>query len=379
MKTLSLISVIIVILALVCSPVLAISKTDLISQYKGQSSPTILPPIPTPSHIPSWYITPTPTPVWGPVIPFPTPAPTQVPTGSGTGTLLVTPGFGARVYLDGELKGVTPSPQRPRSFAVPLFDDYDGYNLLTLTGIPVGPHQLKVTKVGFPDYITSVIVTAGKTTHVIVPTQAPSNGSYSIDPDDIPSKKPNIYLYSDRDLTAQVRLSPERAITVSEPIYRPGKGWLAQIRDGSLNGAGDFLFYEALVPDSVWQKKEGFVIHAASREQDMAFMLGEYGFNEKETRDFIDYWAKYLSGDGDYVFYPQETSAVDRVMPLSITPQPDYVSRIWFYAEPLVIAPEPVTSPETIFRDGFYVVEWGVITHDQYWIDHSPASSEVVL
>jgi hypothetical protein len=63
----------------------------------------------------------------------------------------------------------------------------------------------------------------------------------------------------------------------------------------------------------------------------------------------------------DFVFYPQETGAVDRVMPLYISPEPDHVMRIWFYAEPLVSAPEPVKSPEKIIREGFYVVEWGVM------------------
>jgi hypothetical protein len=179
--------------------------------------------------------------------------------------------------------------------------------------------------------------------------------------DDIPSKKPNIYLYSDRDLTAQVRLSPERAITVSDPVYRPGKGWQAEIKNGSLNGRGDFLFYESVVPDSVWQKDEGYSIRAEYRSGDMAVMLGQYGFNEKETVEFIEYWSSHLIGDVDYVFYPQETGAVDRVMPLSVSPGPDYVSRIWFYAEPLVSSPEPVTGPEQIVREGFYIVEWGVM------------------
>ncbi len=174
-------------------------------------------------------------------------------------------------------------------------------------------------------------------------------------------KKPNIYLYGDRDLTALVQLTPEKAIAVSEPVYQPGQGWLAQIRDGSLNGNGDFLFYEALVPDSGWQKEEGYVIRASSREQDMAAMLGQYGFNDKETVEFIEYWANHLTEDVDYVFYPQETAAVERVMPLSISPEPDHVSRIWFSAEPLGSVPDPVTDPETIVREGFYVVEWGVM------------------
>lgn len=37
----------IVVITLVCFPALANSKADLISQYKGQSSPTIPTPIPT--------------------------------------------------------------------------------------------------------------------------------------------------------------------------------------------------------------------------------------------------------------------------------------------------------------------------------------------
>ena len=196
---------------------------------------------------------------------------------------------------------------------------------------------------------------------------------------DGPIKKPNIYLYSDRDLTAQVQLTPEKAITASEPAYQPGKGWLAQIRDGSLNGNGDFLFYEAIVPDSGWQKEEGYVIRAAYREQDMVAMLGPYGFNEKETVEFIEYWASHLIGDVDYVFYPLETDAVEQVMPLSVRPKPDHVMRIWFYAEPLITAPKPVTSPERIIREGFYIVEWGVFIDDEYEINHSAASSEVVL
>jgi hypothetical protein len=144
-------------------------------------------------------------------------------------------------------------------------------------------------------------------------------------------------------------------------VYQPGKGWRAEIRNGSLNGKGDFLFYEAMVNDSGWQKEQGYIIRADYREQDMTSILGRYGFNKKETVEFIEYWSQHLAEDVDFVFYPQETGAVDRVMPLYISPEPDHVMRIWFYAEPLVSAPEPVKSPEKIIREGFYVVEWGVM------------------
>jgi hypothetical protein len=36
------------------------------------------------------------------------------------------------------------------------------------------------------------------------------------------SGKPNIYLYSDQDLNARVWLAPKYAITIPDPVYRPG-------------------------------------------------------------------------------------------------------------------------------------------------------------
>jgi hypothetical protein len=130
MKNWPLFVSIVVILALVCSPVLAISKADLISQYKGQSSPAML--IPTPA------VTPTPISL------------------TGTGTLYVTCNHeGANVYLDGVFAGVTPSGAYIR-----------GPHLLTLNGIPDGLHQLKVAKEGYCDSSIRVIVTEGGTSSV---------------------------------------------------------------------------------------------------------------------------------------------------------------------------------------------------------------------
>jgi len=302
MKTWPLFIIVILIFALVCSPVLAISKSELISQYKTGYLPGPTPPTPMPTTIPTTGPTPTPS-KW----PFP-PVPDSY-------------WFRVKGWIFNETLGVNKT-----------LDDR-----FSMKSVDPG---------------TAIFNNVGK---------------------------PNIYLYCNHDIIAQVRLAPEYAITVSEPVYQPGKGWQAEIRNGSLNGKGDFLFYEALGSDFAWQNEEGYIIRAASREQDMAFMLGQYGFNEKETLEFIDYWASHLIGDMDFVFYPQETDAVNQDMPLSIIPKPDHVMRIWFYAEPLVSAPEPVTSPERIVREGFYVVEWGVIIDDEYWMNHSPVRSEVLL
>jgi hypothetical protein len=339
MKPWPLLIGIVVILGIFCSPGLAvISKSDLISQYKAGQ-------------------------FWEPVTPAPTPTPTVIPTtvptqAPGQGTTSGTPDYSRWLTMryrsmitdDGSYITPTPTPTViPTTMPTPA--------------PPIWSSPVSYTKSSYLDSLS---------------------GFYPLKPsisfiDSTSFGKPNIYLYSDRDLTARVRLAPEEAITVSEPVYQPGKGWQAEIRNGSLNGNGDFLFYEGTGPDSGWQKDDGYIIRGSSREQDMAFMLGPYGFNEKETAEFIEYWASHLVGDVDFVFYPQETAVVDSVMPLSISPEPNHVMRIWFYAEPLITAPEPVTHPERIIREGFYVVEWGVIIDDEYWINHSPSSSEVVV
>ncbi len=276
----------------------------------------------------------------------------------------------------------TPIPQLPSWFVPsPSSDTYSPINIWPTT--PTPPSQLPSWFVPSPsvkpcdDSSFNQPSVDWKTEDDKIANYVAQKGNRfiweSTDPDvvifnDIGVGKPNIYLYSDLDLMAQVRLTPEEDITISEPMYQPGEGWQAEIRNGSLNGNGDFLFYEGMVPDSGWQKEQGYVIRADCREEDMTFMLGQYNFNEKETVEFIEYWSQHLAEDVDYVFYPQETGVVDQVMPLNISPEPDHVMRIWFYAEPFVSAPQPVTSPETIVREGFYVVEWGVIIKDKYRI-----------
>lgn len=303
--------VIIVILALVFLPALAISKSDLISYYKGLPVPSTLTPTPVQTPLkPSWYPTLAPTPVgpidrplygsisitsnpsgarvlvdgtlfgvtpivlgqvsaksrpcegwcWGSssgihqvqltktgykdyttsvtvlegtmstvtatLVPveeskgetIKKPVPTPTPAVPWTGTLSVTSApSGAPVYFDGIYKGITP---------------------LDITGIGLGPHRVRVT-LGGMDY--STIVTWGKvgweyqqpasrspwfSPHYIqeypLEIHVTSQGIEFFDADDIPIYKPNIYLYSDRDLTARVRLAPEDTITVSEPVYQPG-------------------------------------------------------------------------------------------------------------------------------------------------------------
>ncbi len=174
----------------------------------------------------------------------------------------------------------------------------------------------------------------------------------------IPVYKPNIYLYSDEDMTVKVKLFPSHLITASDPEY-PKAGWTADVRSGSLNASEDFLFYEAMVPDTGFQKAEGFRVSSHSLAEDMTRIMKEYSFSEKETIDFIEYWQQKLDDGKKYIFLPQETDTVDSIMPLVLSEQPDNIYRIWFYIiedDGRHIKPACATR---IKRDGFAVVEWG--------------------
>ncbi len=74
---------------------------------------------------------------------FPLTTQTQNPSGTGTGSLTVTSTPSqATVYVDGVYRGTTP---------------------LTLTGVSIGIHQIRVTKSGYQDYSMSISVFKGKT------------------------------------------------------------------------------------------------------------------------------------------------------------------------------------------------------------------------
>lgn len=172
--------------------------------------------------------------------------------------------------------------------------------------------------------------------------------------------KPNIYIYADRDMEVEVRLQNACYITESLPPYEPGRGWRACIVNGSINGRGDYLFYEAKVPDRGLQRQVGYVIHGERLEMDLAWLMQLYGFNAREVADFVEYWTSKLDRDRNYIFYPQGTAVVESIMPLRVEPEPDSVYRLWFLIER--DRGQDVTRPvriETVTRSEYAVVEWG--------------------
>lgn len=185
----------------------------------------------------------------------------------------------------------------------------------------------------------------------------------------IPVYKPNIYIYSSKDMTVNVKLSSYDRITESIPLYDKYNGWDANIFNGSISGINDYLFYEALVPDEGFQKEKGWVINRSengsiggdSLKKDLSRILDLYRFNTKEKKDFLKFWCNMLDSKTGYAVFPQDTTIVDKIMPVDISPSPGKIFRIWFYFSPLygkvgITAPDNI---ESIQRSDYTVVEWG--------------------
>ena len=180
--------------------------------------------------------------------------------------------------------------------------------------------------------------------------------------------KPNIYIYDDRLSDGQIRdihiefARPNRLIKTI-PEYDAGIGWdVAVSNNGSLSLDGDkydYLFYESRTDLGGVQTEYGFSIPADSRRDALSQAIEGYGFNDRESEDFLDFWCDKLEPGIDYVMYPQETDTVDKMMPIDLSDEPDNIRRIWYAFAPDTGQNVEQFDVEPITRGGLTIVEWG--------------------
>ncbi len=175
--------------------------------------------------------------------------------------------------------------------------------------------------------------------------------------------KPNIYLYPTERTEVDVRLGLSHGcrVTHSEPEY--GDGWHVSVApDGLIDGRYTYLFYEAEIPRR-YAMSSGWSVAAAEVSTFFTQALDAYGLTRAERDDFVNYWSEHLAPAPYYSVYPLMDDAVlDPMVALYIDPAPDTVFRLWFVIasdEGPQSLPEPDITP--VVREGFTVVEWGVI------------------
>ena len=188
-------------------------------------------------------------------------------------------------------------------------------------------------------------------------------------PRNVSCYKPNIYIYTQEETQVNVEFDYPDLLTTTIPEYKNNWNVIAK-GDGRLvdtlgnNEEYNYLFYESIAMPHFFQKDTGWLIVAGTREQQYRDILTDYGFNETEIADFIEYWTEKLPQGVDYIMYPQNTETVNYVMPVNVTPEPDSMERIWFTFEEYNGQRCGIPTVTPIERKDYAVVEWGGIILD---------------
>lgn len=180
-----------------------------------------------------------------------------------------------------------------------------------------------------------------------------------------PFCKPAIYLYPEKETNVNVKISPKGDTTLTIPQY-PKEGWSVKAYpNGKITTdkkTFDYLYYEAKIPNEFIDNKtnQGYVVKYEELEQTLKDLLIKLGLNEKEKKDFIEYWLKVLPVSNYYFVGVVPEKTLNDISPLSILPKPDTVIRVALYFKPLEKKIEvSVPNFAEIKRQGFTVVEWG--------------------
>lgn len=176
--------------------------------------------------------------------------------------------------------------------------------------------------------------------------------------------KPVIYLYPEQTTDISVSVKPAAGVTVSIPEMNDQWNVTAS-PDGVITDKQDgkeypYLFWESLDDSKEIDLSEGFVVKTSKLESFFNEKLKILGLNKKEIADFNEFWIPELQGK-EYVFitfYSQEK--IDEQAPLSISPTPDSIIRVYFdhkkLDRPIKTKKQKLQSAK---RKGFSVIEWG--------------------
>jgi hypothetical protein len=180
------------------------------------------------------------------------------------------------------------------------------------------------------------------------------------------TEKPVIYFYPEKETQMNVQLSVNGSLGFTYPKYNKGWNFSADTNGVlSMNGNQyDYLFWdgEANINFSKLNMNEGAVIHRDSAAVFFERSLTAMGFTPRERQDFITYWCPQMQKTETSFIQFISQDVYDDAAPLSISPKPDNVNRVFMiwcdgarYSH-AQLTPQKFTP---LNREGFDVLEWG--------------------
>lgn len=178
--------------------------------------------------------------------------------------------------------------------------------------------------------------------------------------------KPVVYAYPSVPTLIDVSVGAD--VTVSDPLY--GNGWngVLAMPNGLLGYNGkqyNSLFWEGYGHGQYPEVTKGRVVTRSSAESAIRSDLAQQGLNEKETADFMDFWASKIPSSPYVRLSWLGTNDMERLAPLYVSPAPDTRIRVFLDMEGLnEYAELPAQTLSAPARRGFTVVEWGGLVTD---------------
>ena len=176
--------------------------------------------------------------------------------------------------------------------------------------------------------------------------------------------KPVIYLYPESETEVTVRLDYKGRLTCTYPAPDPDDAWrVTAWPNGTLTDRQgreySYLFWEGASDGTPSDFSRGFVVRGSDTAAFLREKLAYMGLTPREYNEFIVYWLPRMQDNPWNLIAFQGKNYTDSA-PLTVTPRPDSVLRIFMayrpLAAPIVVPPQELTP---FVRKGFTLVEWG--------------------
>ena len=281
---------------------------------------------------------------------------------------------------------------------LPKNNCYDPVGTISFTGEDAKAENFKVySRISAPQTFILVKTTDTTITHIYMitdkdmPTQTRHDPTLQLRSMEFISQnqwtwatpwcKPAVYLYPEKETEINVKLSLHGKLTYSDPPYNNLIGWKIIAKpDGQLsvkdtsdggeattstpprwsNKTYPYLYYEADIK-GIDIPDKGWVFPRNELKLNLNKILLKIGFNDKEVKDFMDYWLPKLKEKPWYfvTLIPEDLINVKEKLILSQNPDTLIRTRVVFEGLDSPLTVSPLTLPDNKIRSGFTVTDWG--------------------
>ena len=175
------------------------------------------------------------------------------------------------------------------------------------------------------------------------------------------AEKPVIYLYPEEETEVTVALDLAGQLTCAYPAYEDG--WrVTAAPDGTLTDSRgqtyNYLYWEGLL-ETDYDFSTGFCIPGEETAAFLEDALAQLGLTRNEANEFIVYWLPRME-QSPYNLITFQQEAYTDAAPLTVTPAPDSILRVFMAWQPLEAPVDiPAQTLPAFERHGFALVEWG--------------------